>query len=67
MYQAMFLQQNGNCAICGTNQSQLKRELALDHDHATGKLRGLLCDRCNVGLGMFQDNKERLLQAIQYL
>ncbi len=42
-----FEKQKGCCAICGKHQSQFKMRLALDHNHRTGKLRGLLCYRCN--------------------
>lgn len=52
------------CAICGKKN---KRYLCVDHDHKTGKFRGLLCDRCNQGLGSFQDNPNLLKSAIQYL
>jgi len=41
--------------------------LAVDHDHKNGEVRGLLCHRCNVGLGNFQDNPELLLKAYKYL
>lgn len=56
---------NGKCAICGKVPG--RRNLALDHDHSTGKIRGLLCTQCNAGLGMFKDNKELLKKAIEYL
>jgi len=39
----------------------------VDHDHITGKVRGLLCSPCNTGLGMFQENAQLFLKAIQYL
>jgi hypothetical protein len=39
----------------------------VDHDHKIGKVRGLLCDQCNKGLGHFKDSKETLLKAIKYL
>ena len=70
-YNRMSQQQNGVCAICGKpetahNQGGL-RPLSVDHDHKTGKVRGLLCGRCNTGLGQFQENKLFLLSAITYL
>lgn len=51
------------CAICGATD----RRLDLDHCHTTGKWRGLICQQCNVGLGMFGDEVARLAQAIRYL
>lgn len=58
-YQRMFEKQNGCCAICGKietshNQWGLKR-LAVDHDHETGRVRGLLCSNCNTRLGHLED------------
>lgn len=61
-YDDMNKSQNGGCAICSSVQ-----RLAIDHDHATGNIRGLLCHNCNRGLGMFYDNKESLLNAMNYL
>lgn len=59
------------CAICGTylsSESKIKRERGhIDHCHATGKVRGILCDLCNKGLGQFKDNIESLTKAIEYL
>lgn len=66
-YTEMFNRQNGKCAICGTHQSKLPRNLAVDHNHNTGKIRGLLCFNCNYGLGRFHDNIDHLKNAITYL
>lgn len=54
------------CAIC-KQPPQGKKRLSVDHDHITGKIRGLLCDSCNIGLGMFRDNPTLLQVAIGYL
>jgi len=54
--------QNGKCAICG-----LKIKLSVDHCHETGKLRGLLCTRCNTGIGMFLNSTKLLKSAIKYI
>lgn len=64
-YSQMYARQEGRCAICRIFDA--KRFLAVDHAHLSGRIRGLLCTRCNVGLGMFQDNPELLRQAAQYL
>jgi len=66
-YKIMFSNQNGCCAICNTKQSDLLKTLAVDHCHTTGQVRGLLCDKCNRGLGFFNDNTEILKVAINYL
>ncbi len=54
------------CNICGSEGSP-NRRLTIDHCHTTDRVRGVLCDRCNVGLGCFADNRERLAVAISYL
>ena len=64
-YNDLFIKQNGKCAICGNLPN--KRGLFVDHDHETGKIRGLLCHNCNIGLGMFYDNNILLQNATKYL
>jgi hypothetical protein len=63
--------QGGRCAICGTNEPTVRRgksiSLAVDHSHETGGVRGVLCFKCNVGLGYFDDCPELLLEAAAYL
>lgn len=59
----MLLRQGGRCAIC----EQPCPDLHVDHCHATGKIRGLLCGSCNNGLGRFADEPERLRAAARYL
>ena len=63
----MFDKQEGKCAICGKHQDELKEILGVDHNHKTNKVRGLLCHKCNRGLGHFNDNIKLLEQAINYL
>lgn len=65
-YNKIFENQNGCCAICGEPQKQQKA-LAVDHNHITGKIRGLLCPNCNRGIGYLKDNSHILQKAIQYL
>ena len=66
VYNIILENQNEVCAIC-FKKDYTRKALAVDHDHENGKVRGLLCYRCNVGLGFFRDNEENLLNAIQYL
>ncbi len=72
-YRDMFNKQNGVCAICGEKEKALAvgakrpRRLAVDHCHSTDKIRGLLCNYCNRGLGCFKDNIKNLETAINYL
>ena len=68
-YNAMILSQNNSCIICGKEFSSIWGADApvVDHCHITGKVRGILCNECNRGLGYFHDNKEALMNAINYL
>lgn len=66
-YNECFQAQKGCCAICGTHQSKLRRALNVDHCHETGRNRSLLCDKCNVVLGLFNDDPIRLEKAAAYL
>jgi len=59
----MFLKQNRICAICEVVMEMFN----VDHDHSTGKIRGLLCFRCNTGLGHFKDRIDLIEKAIGYL
>ena len=63
-YDRMLADQNGGCAICGKQQD---RALDVDHDHATGAVRGLLCTNCNRMIGHAGDDAERLEVAASYL
>lgn len=78
-YNAMLDVQNGVCDVCKRPETSIHksktvdgyvskvRRLAVDHCHATGKIRALLCGECNKGLGCFGDNEDRLFAAIEYL
>lgn len=68
-YQVMLQEQNGVCAICKQISKRKDRiiNLSIDHNHKTGRIRGLLCTQCNQGLGSFKDSKEQLKAAISYL
>lgn len=67
-YQEMLAQQEGKCAICGSTEAKnFGDTLVVDHDHATGKVRGLLCGTCNTALGKFRDDPQILRSAICYL
>ena len=66
-YEQMLIEQNLSCKICGTNQLEFKKRLHVDHDHISGKIRGLLCLRCNHMLGNAKDNDVILDAASEYV
>ncbi len=66
-YESLFAQQSGVCAICQSPQQTALGRLGVDHHHGTGTVRGLLCNRCNSALGLFQENILFLQAAIDYL
>jgi Recombination endonuclease VII len=66
-HQALLEQQDHRCAICGVHEDSTLKRLAIDHDHKTGRVRGLLCSPCNTALGQFKDDPSILKNAIRYL
>jgi hypothetical protein len=64
-YDKLFKQQDGVCLICGL--PEINQRLAVDHDHKTGEVRGLLCKRCNMMLGLVEESTHLLDGAIKYL
>lgn len=67
-YEYAWFIQEGKCAICGCELGSSRyTKPAADHDHKTGKLRGILCTQCNTALGLMKDSPYRLESAIHYL
>lgn len=70
-FAALVAEHESTCCICGVAVSDDSPEhntrLVVDHDHATGKVRGILCDPCNTGLGRFRDDPALLVAAANYL
>ncbi len=66
-FDRMLESQGGACAICGTTESIGRGRLHVDHNHNTGKVRGLLCSNCNCGIGYLKESVGMLSKAIQYL
>ena len=67
VYVNMLSKQDNCCKICSKSFKELDQRPAVDHCHTTGKIRGLLCDTCNRGLGYFKDNIKYIENAIRYL
>lgn len=66
-YDRLLAAQGGGCAICGKLQAESEKTFHVDHDHATGKVRGILCGGCNFMLGQVRDDPAILRTAIAYL
>jgi len=72
-YETMLARQGGVCGLCERAETEIHplskkvRNYAVDHDHATGEIRGLLCNDCNRGLGLLGDTAERLRKAVAYI
>lgn len=64
-YDRLLAKQHNQCAICSAPLSWAKTKI--DHDHATGKVRGLLCNSCNLGIGLLGDTYEAVKRAAAYL
>ena len=66
-YLTMLEAQGGCCAICGTSDTGKRKAFAVDHNHTTGKVRGLLCSNCNTGIGNLKEDEGIMLRAMEYL
>ena len=66
-FDRMLAEQGGVCAICGGGLRHGRNRFDIDHDHVTGKVRGLLCSDCNRGIGFLRDNPDILKRAAEYL
>lgn len=70
-YAELFHKQGGVCAICKSPETAMRlgkvKALAVDHNHSTGAVRGLLCSDCNTGIGKLKEDRKILLEAIKYL
>ena len=70
-FDEMIKKQNNKCAICNQPEFKIRygkiQSLAIDHDHLTGKIRGLLCNNCNRAIGLMHDSIETLKNAVAYL
>lgn len=66
-YMQLHELQRGKCAICGKPEVNLGRLLSVDHNHKTGKVRGLLCFKCNTAIGLLYDSEILLGMALDYL
>lgn len=64
-YTRMYVKQKGRCLICDTKHEEGK--LVVDHCHATGTVRALLCSKCNKGLGLFHDDVDLMQEAAKYI
>lgn len=66
-YSKLLENQNNVCAVCFNPPTTSHKHLAVDHDHVTGKVRGLLCTQCNRALGLLKDSKQIVEKLLEYL
>lgn len=66
-YNDLLKKQKGGCALCGKTSKQQGKALAVDHNHKTNKIRGILCSKCNTGIGMLGDTYAQVAKAAKYL
>lgn len=65
-YDRMFTAQDGVCAVC-RREDRRRKNLSVDHDHVSGRVRGLLCMDCNVALGLLEDDHGRIVRLAAYM
>jgi len=66
-YNIMLNNQKGLCRVCGIDRMNLRKNLSVDHCHKTGKVRGLLCERCNTALGLLKEDIKIMRNLINYM
>lgn len=66
-YNSLRDKQDYKCAICNKHESKFTKALHVDHNHKTGKVRGLLCDSCNRAIGHFKEDPKAIASAIEYI
>jgi hypothetical protein len=66
-YNLLRAQQDFRCAICNDHEDSVGKKMFVDHDHVTGKIRKLLCTKCNVGIGMLKDSADIMERAAKYI
>ena len=72
-YELMYNKHEGRCAVCkiflqlAPKQDDRDQSACIDHNHSTGEIRGLLCRRCNIAIGFFDENTDRMLNAAAYI
>lgn len=66
-YEQMYAEAEGCCQVCGVAETELTKRLAVDHCHSTGKVRGLLCSKCNTALGQLDDSLDKITALYSYL
>lgn len=66
-YEQLYAEANGCCQVCGISEEDNNKRLAVDHCHSTGKVRGLLCGKCNTALGQLDDDLDKISALYSYL